>query len=132
MPEAAVVETRVETRASQAKATILLVEDEILLAMMAHDALLDEGYRVLMVVTADEAVDVLAREKVDLVFSDIQMPGNRNGVDLALHLRRMAPELPILLTSGYWGSSTRQIPFDFLAKPYDLDELLETIRRLIH
>ena len=113
------------------QATILVVEDEILLAMMAHDALQDEGYRVLMAVTADEAMDILEKEKVDLVFSDVQMPGTRNGVELALHLRQAEPDLPILLTSGYWGSAARQIPFDFLAKPYDIDELLGTIKQLI-
>jgi DNA-binding NtrC family response regulator len=131
MPEAALVETRSKTMGPSEKATVLVVEDEILLAMMAHDALVDEGYRVVMAVTADEAMDVLAKEKVDLVFSDIQMPGKHNGVELARHLRQRVPDLPVLLTSGYWGSAAREIPFDFLAKPYDIDDLLETIQRLI-
>jgi DNA-binding LytR/AlgR family response regulator len=68
---------------------------------------------------------------VDIVFSDVVMPGGMNGVELARELRRLRPELPVLLTSGY-SDAVRQLHPDeslpLIEKPYRLETLQSALR----
>ncbi|HEX8225268.1 MAG TPA: PAS domain S-box protein [Allosphingosinicella sp.] len=104
---------------------VLLVEDNEHVREFAHHLLDELGYRVLSAGSGEEALEVLGREPVDLLFSDVVMPGI-SGLELARAARRDHPSLPVLLASGYSeeivGSGS---DFEIVRKPYDVD-LLES------
>ncbi|TXN44713.1 response regulator [Methylobacterium sp. WL18] len=83
-----------------AAATILVVEDEPTVCELAAEALLEEGYRVLTAADAWEAEAILARESVDMLFTDIDLARNTNGLALARRARSFCPDLPVIYTSG--------------------------------
>jgi PAS domain S-box-containing protein len=115
---------------------ILVVEDEEAIAFLAEETLNDAGYRVVTAGDADEALrrfDELERSGgVDLVFSDVVMPGIRNGLALAHELRSRNPHVPILLTTGYNDEMSINGPqpeaLDVLGKPYRRRELVERVQ----
>ncbi|WP_262503888.1 PAS domain-containing sensor histidine kinase [Sphingosinithalassobacter sp. CS137] len=113
--------------------TILLVEDSDHVRYFARHLLEDLGCTVVEAADAAEALSLFDREEVDLVFSDIVMPG-QSGLDLAEALRAKAPGLPVLLASGY--SSKQFIPqderkFPILRKPYRLPALAAALTELL-
>jgi DNA-binding LytR/AlgR family response regulator len=71
-------------------------------------------------------------EKFDVIFSDIIMSGGTNGIELAHRIRSRFPDMPILLTTGYPGtSSPSNVPFPILQKPYQIHELGMAISKTI-
>lgn len=114
--------------------SILLVEDDHEVAALVTEMLGDLGYRVTRAASPDGALGALANGRpVDVVFSDIMMPGGMNGVELAREIRRRRPGLPILLTSGYAGAAAREAASEnipILAKPYQIDALDQALRRI--
>jgi CheY-like chemotaxis protein len=115
---------------------ILVVEDEALIRLMLAEALLDEGYRVLEAEHAAAALEQLERESaIDLVISDVRMPGEMDGVALARWIRRNRPGLKVVLTSGYVsGVDHRGLAQDidaFIGKPYHVTEVVSRIAQLI-
>jgi len=110
-------------------ARILVVEDDVLVRAVGAEALRLAGFTVIEAATADEAWAYLRTgEAVDLVFSDIQMPGALTGVDLARLLRAIRPELPIILTSGRAGPEGLG---RFLMKPYMPSDLVPLVCELL-
>ena len=101
---------------------------------MAVASLKDLGYAVLSARDAAEALDRLGQpDRVDILFSDVVMPGGMNGVQLAVEARRLRPALRVLLTSGYTASSlssdhgiSSDLPF--LSKPYRREDLAGILR----
>jgi CheY-like chemotaxis protein len=107
--------------------TVLLVEDNDEVARLAAEMFEGLGFSVRRVSSAPAALVALERDKdVDLVFSDIVMPGGMNGVELARELRRRQPDLPVILTTGY-SDAVRDCAavagFQLLQKPYRLHAL---------
>jgi len=116
--------------------TILVVEDEILVRTAIATYLRDCGFDVIEAGDADEAVRVLeAGIRIDIVFSDVNMPGTLDGFGLAQWLRRERPGLKIILTSGVaQGAQDASDPREhgpILAKPYDYTELVRQLRALL-
>jgi CheY-like chemotaxis protein len=116
--------------------TILVVEDDVLVRNLVAAYLRECGFDVIEANSADEAIRVLQAEvPVDIVFSDIQMPGSMDGFGLAHWVRRERPWLKVILTSGAActakeaGDLCEQGPI--LAKPYDHAELERHIRSLL-
>ena len=114
--------------------TILLVEDDPGVRMLAEMSLRNAGYSVLTCANAAEAHARFKREgeRIDALFSDIVMAG-QNGVELALDLRRQRPGLPVLLCSGYADDTVRWSAIKaeglcFIAKPYTTADLLRALR----
>ena len=116
---------------------VLVVEDEVLIRMHIAEYLRDCGFRVIEAGNADEAV-VLLNERtiqIDVVFSDVEMPGSMDGFGLARWIRSNRPELVVLL-AGTPARATEaaaelcQTGPD-LAKPYEPQLVLERIRRLL-
>jgi len=106
--------------------TILFVEDNKDIADVTKTNLEELGYRVIAVPNADTAMEILkANAEIDLVFSDIVMPGRLDGVDLAREMRAVRPDLPVILTTGYSTAAQAAAPegFTILPKPYQLDKL---------
>jgi CheY-like chemotaxis protein len=102
-------------------------------AEVATSILAEQGHQVTFVRSADEALAKLETfEGFDLVFSDLVMPGERNGLDLARTVRERWPSLPVLLATGYSDAASRatQEGFTLLAKPYSPDGLLRAVAGL--
>jgi two-component system, response regulator PdtaR len=114
------------------KPTILVVEDEVLVRMMLGDALREQGYAVIEAANADEAITVLrSSTHVDLVLSDIRMPGAIDGLALAHIIRNEYPNLKIVLASAYSISPAESRAHAFIRKPYNLAEVARQVRNLI-
>ncbi|MCB8880693.1 response regulator [Acidisoma cellulosilytica] len=116
--------------------TVLVVEDEVLVRMVISDYLRECGYRVIEAGNAEEALVILqSSEKVDVVFSDVQMTGPMDGFGLAQWVRRNQPWLKMLLTSGNAraahtaGELCEEGPLE--AKPYHPQAILTRIQRLL-
>ena len=112
---------------------VLVVEDSEHVRYFARQLLDDLGCDVVEASDAIEALDLLKTDQVDLVFSDIVMPG-MNGLDLAQQIRATYGNVPVLLASGY--SSKQFIPrdqwqFPIIRKPYKLETLAAAIHQLV-
>jgi CheY-like chemotaxis protein len=115
--------------------TILLVEDEGALLLLSVRALTLLGYRVLAATNAQEALEIWEqhRNEIDLVLTDMRMPKGISGLELAEKLWKSKPSLKIIIMSGYnmemaQGSAPSRANYTFLAKPFELKTLAETVR----
>jgi len=115
---------------------VLVVEDDVLVRNIVAAYQRECGFDVIEASSADEAIRVLQADvKVDIVFSDVNMPGSMDGFGLAQWVRRERPWLRVILTSGAArtakeaGDLCEQGPI--LAKPYDHAELERNIRALL-
>jgi two-component system NtrC family sensor kinase len=116
---------------TRAAGTVLLVEDNAEVAEVGKAYFEDLGYRVKQAASAQAGLDLIERDgDIDLVFSDILMPGGMNGLELADTIRRRFPQIMVLLTTGYSSSAQDAVRqgFDVLQKPYDLDALERALR----
>jgi CheY-like chemotaxis protein len=84
----------------QSPGTILVVDDERDVLEMIEVGLGLDGYGVLLAQSGEQAIDLVARQRVDLVISDLKMPG-MNGVDTICHLRELAPRIPVIVVTGF-------------------------------
>ena len=108
---------------------VLLVEDEALIRATMSDHLRECGFSVVEVGSADEAVNILKSDRtVDLVFSDIEMPGHLDGLGLARWMKANCPDIPLLLTSGQASrvQAARELCDErsFLIKPYAFENVI--------
>jgi CheY-like chemotaxis protein len=129
-------EPRSKDSAPASQPTVLVVEDEVLIRMAVSDYLRDCGFHVVEAGNADEAIDVLkSNTTVDIVFSDVNMPGSLDGFGLAQWIRRERPRLKVILTSGVMRkvkeASTLCEDGPFLTKPYHHGDLERQIRQLL-
>ena len=117
-------------KVQKSPACVLVVEDEILIRVLTADELRAEGFSVIEAATADEAMSYFqAGVQVDLVISDIQLPGALSGVDLIRRLRAQVPSLPTVLTSGH--SPGAHEADAFLPKPYDVRQAVALVAILL-
>jgi CheY-like chemotaxis protein len=114
------------------KAKILLVDDDILIAMSTVDMLEDLGHEVIEANSGVAALEVLKRAgDVDLMITDFAMPG-MNGAQLAAAVREIAPTLPVLLATGYAETPDgAELDLPRLGKPYTQAQLAREIGRLL-
>jgi PAS domain S-box-containing protein len=121
-------------REAGSSATVLLVEDDTGVAELALGLLQDAGYNVKTAVNAAEALKVLRNgEPIDLVFSDIMMPGGMNGAELARIVRGEFPSIFILLATGYAEAAANVMTQEFplIRKPYGRDVLLDKLGEIL-
>jgi PAS domain S-box-containing protein len=120
------------TERAEAK-TVLVVEDDVMVAESAASLFGLMGYRTLHAENAADALELLGNGKaIDLVFSDVVMPGAMNGVELAREIAARYPHLPVLLNSGYSDQVQRSgHSFEILRKPLDLPALEKAIERAV-
>jgi PAS domain S-box-containing protein len=134
---AAVESDRRETMADNAQ-TILVVEDSEDVLTLAVEYLTGLGYGVVTASDAEEAMRVFERDPdgVDLLFSDVIMPGGMNGLALAEEIAKRRPDLPILLTTGYndemFAEGPRRTSMDVLGKPYRRSELSDRVNAALN
>jgi PAS domain S-box-containing protein len=114
---------------------ILLVEDDRQVAELVGAMLADLGHAVRHAENADAALRMLrAQEPVDLLLTDLIMPGEKSGVDLAREAVAMRPDLPVVLSSGYTGevlSPAEDAPWPLLRKPYGAEQLARVIAEVM-
>jgi two-component system NtrC family sensor kinase len=119
--------------AAQRSGTVLLVEDNAPVAEVATAYFQQLGYMVKQVASAHEALELLAHDaKIDLVFSDVLMPGGMNGLELGHTIRKLYPAMPVLLTTGFSSSAREAVEqgFIMLQKPFDLAGLEQALLEL--
>ena len=114
--------------------TILVVDDEDVLCMVMTEFLQDCGHTVLKAGNVRQAKDVITDRRVDLVFSDIDMPGGENGFDLAKWIFRHHPGTKVLLTSGFPHQTTDVggLCEPLIRKPYSFAAVSQRIQNLVH
>jgi CheY-like chemotaxis protein len=114
--------------------SVLVVEDEVLISNLVADALSASGFVVHEVTTADEALRYIdSGADIDVLFTDVNLPGNMDGAELATRARELRPEMPIVYASGRFKLSdiaplvSRSL---FMAKPYDPADVCALLTRL--
>jgi len=113
---------------------VVVAEDDFLLRMLATDILTDQGYAVLEAESAEVALMMLeSTSNVRLLFTDVQMPGALDGMELARRVCERWPLVPVLVTSGQRRIRPGDLPDSarFLAKPYRQEDLVAVIDNLI-
>ncbi|WP_313531666.1 response regulator [Shinella sp.] len=116
------------------KAVILVVEDSALIRMSAVDLVLSAGYEALEAWDADEAIRILEeRADIDLVFTDVQMPGTMDGIKLAHYIRDRWPPVKLIVASGDAILEESSLPSGsrFFAKPYEDHAIADAIARML-
>ncbi len=113
--------------------TVLLVEDEALVLDIAEQEFTEAGYRVLSAQDASEALAHLSGDApIDLLFTDIRMPGELDGWALARQARALRPRLPVVYATGYSTQMPQAVEGALLfTKPYRLADILSAARRLL-
>ncbi|MBL8547903.1 MAG: response regulator [Hyphomonadaceae bacterium] len=112
---------------------VLVVEDDDQVASTVCSMFEDLGHQTTRASSAEEALSALQRNHAfDLVFSDIVMPGGQNGIELARELERIAPNLPVLLTTGYSGHEDVDPGRPVLRKPYEIGDLREALFKVLN
>lgn len=111
----------------------LVVDDEIFARLFAVQILLDQGFTVLEAADAAEGLEVLDRnDHISLLFTDISLPGEMDGIRLAETVRRTRPDIALVLTSGRMEPAKDAVPQGgrFLPKPYTAHALARVIQAL--
>lgn len=123
----------IESTYSSGGVTVLVVEDEPLVLDMISQELIDQGFAVLEADTAEAALSIIeSGQTVDVLFTDIRLPGEMDGWRLAATVREAKPKLPVIYATGYTVERAAQVPGSvFLKKPYRPSAITETIRTLI-
>jgi CheY-like chemotaxis protein len=128
-------ETVLEAPAERMQTCVLLVEDEALIAEIIGEALAESGHAVHAVANAQEAIAHLSNgARVDLLFTDINLPGEIDGVGLAEQARAVNPQLPVLFSSGRWWrlEELQKLPnAATLRKPYSPARACEAVELLL-
>lgn len=105
---------------------VLIAEDEELLRDMLIDHFEDHGFEVVAFASADEACAFIHEHGClfNLLFTDVKMPGAKTGLDLAFNARQLKPDLPIVISSGYFDGPMQKLSeVVLLPKPWDLQKL---------
>lgn len=119
---------------ARSRPVVLIVEDEVLLRWTAVAIIEDAGFDVVEAGTGIEAVSVLEkRSDIRTVFTDVEMPGSINGIQLAYLIRTRWPSIGIMATSGQIRLREDDLPAGarFLHKPYAVANLTDALRELM-
>jgi len=112
--------------------TVLVVEDNPAVRQVARSTLHSLGFEVLEAENGDEAARLVkAGKDIDIVLSDVRMPGELSGIDLARLIQRERPEIQVLLTTGYFDGEEELEGLNLLYKPYRATDLAEKIQSLV-
>jgi DNA-binding response OmpR family regulator len=112
---------------------ILLVEDDLRIRRNLASFLRIEGYQVNEASNGKEAIELLQKDEIDLVLSDVVMPGP-DGFHLLRHVRSVTPEIPVFLMSGFFVNPQQIVKegaADFITKPFHLTELLSKLKLVL-
>lgn len=119
--------------APEDRISVLLVDDDENILDVVQDSLADAGYAVTVAKSGKQALQILDTDaQIDIVFSDVSMPGGVSGIDLASRLQELRPQVRVILTSGYSPNWLPEMPpnCEFMPKPYELSDLDRKLKRL--
>jgi DNA-binding NtrC family response regulator len=118
--------------------TVLVVEDEPVVRLGISDYLAQQGFVVFQAAGAADAIDAISlHPEIDLVFTDLLMPGDMDGLSLVDWLLKSRPRLPVIVTSGVWewvstmAEFSRNQALPYFTKPYLYDAVARRIRQVI-
>src|ERR1700685_4170860 len=114
--------------------TVLIVEDEMLLRMRAVDMVEDAGFTAVEAINADDAIALLeSRSDIELLFTDIQMPGSMDGLKLAHAVHERWPSIKIILVSGKLTPTDAEKPIHsrFFGKPLEVKQMIAEMQEMI-
>ncbi len=119
---------------AESQRSVLVVDDEAEIRSLLTDFLKDAGYKVRTAKTAAEAVAEVAKDLPDLVMMDVKLP-DQDGIALLRQLKREHSELEVIVMTAFSGSSTaikamEHGAYDYVTKPFELDDLAATLRRV--
>ncbi len=130
------VDADTAARAAGRKCRILVVEDNDDVRELAEAMLAAADYDVLSAPSGERALEVLEKETVDLLFTDVIMPGGMNGLQLVEQVHASRPGMPVLVTTGYMDElparGARDKSLEVLAKPYQHQDLLDRVHAALH
>lgn len=122
----------VTQEAHMGRQVILVVEDEVLIRMMLSDLLRDAGYETVEAASADEGLQImLTGRRLDLLITDVRMPGEIDGSELATRWKQLDASRPIIMASGHLSPGASRPAEIFLPKPYTDASLLRAVVDLI-
>jgi two-component system NtrC family response regulator len=115
--------------------TILIVDDEKNYLLVLEALLTDAGYEVITRDNASEALEIITSHDLDLVITDMRMPGV-DGMEFLVQLRALQPEIPVIMMTAYATvekavEAMKQGAFDYITKPFKNEELILTIRKAL-
>jgi len=116
------------------RAVVLVVDDITLIRMGAVDLVQSAGYEALEAQDADEAIRILeSRDDIDLVFTDVQMPGTMDGIKLAHFIRNRWPPVQLIVASGRDILEESSLPTgsQYFSKPYNDHAITDAMARLL-
>jgi len=116
------------------EAVILIVEDNTIIRMSAVDLVQSAGYLALEARCADEAIYILeSRDDIDLVFTDVQMPGTMDGIKLSHYIRERWPPVKLIVASGKAILEESSLPQGsrYFSKPYNDHAIADAIGRML-
>ena len=126
------VQTREDDNASSANKSVLIVDDDVNLARLLRTLLRSEGYRVLTASDGEEALNLLSKEPVNVIVSDLRMP-RMDGRSFYRELRSRGIHSPVLIASAYSArAAQRELGADAaIEKPFEPDHLLAIVQTLV-
>lgn len=116
---------------------LLLVEDEEFVRETSAEGLREHGFEVVEAANADDAILLIKRlAQLDIMVTDVRMPGSMDGIDAALYAQRQHPSMPIIIVSGHginYSARMKQFgpPVVFIDKPYRIERIAEVARNLL-
>lgn len=114
---------------------VLVVEDEGDVREILVEVISDAGFQIIEAATADAAFKDVDLTDIQLIVTDINLPGNLDGIDLAIAARQAHPGIPIVFISGRPGkladAHVMSDPAAFLLKPFSLNKLVRDVERLV-
>lgn len=115
--------------------TLLIVDDEKAQRQVLLGDLKSRGYKVLEADSAETALDIVRKNLIDVILTDLKMPG-ASGIDLLTNLKEINPEISVVIMTAYASVETavqalKNGAYDFITKPYNLDEIELVIKRII-
>jgi CheY-like chemotaxis protein len=116
--------------------TVLVVEDEAAVRAVAVEMITDLGYAALEAANPDDAAEILRKQRIELLFSDVVMPGVLTSTQLAELARQLQPGIKVLFTSGYAENAIvhhgrLDAGVDLISKPYKRDQLARRFRQIL-
>tara|TARA_A100001015_G_scaffold275547_1_gene332910 strand:+ start:401 stop:847 length:447 start_codon:yes stop_codon:yes gene_type:complete len=110
---------------------VLIIEDEDIIALDVQHKLSKQGYTSTILIDYDQVIDYVSREKVDLVLADIDLPGEKDGIDISIEIQKIK-NIPVIFVTAYdedeiMDKAKLSSPYAYLLKPFDEKELIMTV-----
>jgi len=114
---------------------ILVVDDEDIVLDSCQAVLEEEDFEVMLVSSADDALEAMKDENITLLLIDVKMP-KHDGMYLMNEIKRQWPQIPVIVMSGYYTTKTikdaiKMGAATFIAKPFEPEELIKAVRKII-